>query len=96
MNDFRLSVIIPVYNRENVVVRTLDSVKAQSYRPIKLILVDNDSADGSLFTLLHWASMNKSDDFVIEVASESTRGAAAARNAGLRLANTPWGMFFDS
>ena len=96
MNDFRLSVIIPVYNRENVVVRTLDSVKAQSYRPIRLILVDNDSADGSLFTLLHWASLNKSDDFVIEVASESTRGAAAARNAGLRLAKTPWVMFFDS
>ncbi len=96
MNDFQLSVIIPVYNRNDVVLRTLDSVKAQSYRPIKLILVDNDSTDGSLFTLLHWSSLNRSEDFVIEVASESDEGAAAARNAGLRLADTPWVMFFDS
>lgn len=96
MNDFLLSVIIPVYNRNDVVIRTLDSVKAQSYRPLKLILVDNDSTDGSLFTLLHWSSLNRSEDFVVEVASESDEGAAAARNAGLRLADTPWVMFFDS
>ncbi len=96
MNDFLLSVIIPVYNRNDVVVRTLDSVKAQSFRPLKLILVDNDSTDGSLFTLLHWSSQNQAEDFQIEVLSESIAGAAAARNAGLAILDTPWVMFFDS
>ncbi len=96
MSDIQLSVIIPVYNRSDVVRRTLDSVKAQTYRPLKLILVDNDSTDDSLFTLLHWCSLNRADDFIIQVASESNEGAAAARNAGLHLADTPWVMFFDS
>lgn len=96
MSEFLLSVIIPVYNRSNVVVRTLDSVKAQTFRPIKLILVDNDSSDGTLFTLLHWSSQNQAEDFCVEVVSENIPGAAAARNAGLALADTPWVMFFDS
>lgn len=96
MSEVQLSVIIPVYNRSDVVRRTLESVKAQTYRPLKLILVDNDSTDSTLFTLLHWSSQNRSDDFIIEVASENHEGAAAARNAGLRLADTPWVMFFDS
>lgn len=96
MKDFQLSVIIPVYNRSNVVVRTLESVKAQTYRPIKLILVDNESSDDSLFTLMQWCSQNRADDFLIEVLSERTPGAAAARNAGLAVAETPWVMFFDS
>lgn len=96
MSGIQLSVIIPVYNRSDVVCRTLDSVKAQTYRPLKIILVDNDSTDGSLFTLLHWAARNRAEDFIVEVASENHAGAAAARNAGLRLADTPWVMFFDS
>lgn len=96
MSDVQLSVIIPVYNRCDLVIATLESVKAQTYRPLKLILVDNDSSDSTLFTLLNWSSRNRSDDFIIEVASENHEGAAAARNAGLRLADTPWVMFFDS
>lgn len=96
MNDLQLSVIIPVYNRSSVVVRTLDSVKAQTYRPLRLILVDNESSDDSLFTLLHWSSQNQAEDFHIEVLSESVSGAAATRNAGLAVVDTPWVMFFDS
>lgn len=96
MSDLQLSVIIPVYNRSKIVCRTLDSVKAQTYRPLKLILVDNASSDDSLFTLLHWSSQNQTEDFLIEVLSEDKEGAAAARNAGLAIAGTPWVMFFDS
>lgn len=96
MSDFQVSVIIPVYNRSKVVRRTLDSVKAQTYRPLKLILVDNASSDDSLFTLLHWSSQNQAEDFRVEVVSEEIEGAAAARNAGLAIADTPWVMFFDS
>ena len=43
-----ITVIIPVYNRAAVVGATLDSVLAQSHRPLQVVLVDNDSTDGSL------------------------------------------------
>lgn len=42
-----ISIVIPVYNRAAVVTRTLDSVFAQTARPLQLILVDNASTDGS-------------------------------------------------
>ena len=42
-----LTIVIPVYNRAKKVKATLASVAAQSYRPLSVILVDNNSTDGS-------------------------------------------------
>lgn len=92
----QITVVIPVFNRVNVVERTLDSIATQTARPLKLILVDNNSTDGS-FDLLHsWADSHRTDDFNIRVISQTKPGAAAARNAGLALVDTEWTMFFDS
>ena len=43
----RVSVVIPVLNREDLVTRCLDSVWAQTLRPLDVIVVDNNSTDGS-------------------------------------------------
>lgn len=96
MNPVLLTIVVPVFNREHLVERTLDSIKAQVYRPLHLIIVDNDSTDSTLSTVLQWCSQNSSDLFNVTVAVESKSGAASARNAGLNLVNTPWTMFFDS
>ncbi len=91
-----LSVIIPVYNRAALVTATLDSVYRQNYRPIELLIVDNNSIDNSLEVLTRWAQQHNSSDFKVSVLSESQPGAAAARNKGLEAANAPYVMFFDS
>ena len=39
-----ISVVIPAYNRAEYIERTLKSVKEQTYRPIELIIVDNNSS----------------------------------------------------
>lgn len=91
-----ISVVIPVYNREKIVVRTLDSVKAQTHRPLVVILVDNNSSDNSMSVLWQWAEANQEPDFCVTVTSETARGAAAARNRGLALVETPYILFFDS
>ena len=49
------TIIIPVYNREALVQRTLDSVLAQTHRPLQLVLVDNCSTDGTLQVLQQFA-----------------------------------------
>lgn len=90
------SIVIPVFNRANIVCHTLDSIKAQSYRPIHLILVDNNSSDNSLDVINRWKAENESSDFKITVATESIPGAAAARNKGLECVNTALMAFFDS
>lgn len=96
MNAALLTIVVPVFNREHLVERTLDSIKAQTYRPLQLIIVDNDSTDSTLSTVLQWCSQNSSDDFCVTVAVETRPGAPAARNAGLNIVTTPWTMFFDS
>lgn len=95
-SDALISVVIPVYNRKDVVMRALESVKAQSLRPLHLILVDNNSTDGSYEELLRWADDNRASDFTIEVLEERQSGACAARNAGLQRVQTPFVSFFDS
>lgn len=91
-----ISIVIPVYNRAAVVTRTLDSVFAQTARPLQLILVDNASTDGSAELLRQWAATHDSSDFGVRLLSEPQPGAARARNCGLRAVDTPWTMFFDS
>ena len=91
-----LTIIIPVYNREKIVSATLNCVAAQTYRPLNLILVDNNSTDASLQVLRDFKEANQAPDFRITVLQETTPGACAARNCGLLAAKSEWIMFFDS
>lgn len=92
----KLSIVIPVYNRGEIVGRTLRSVEAQTYRPLKVILVDNASTDSTSSVLAAWRDQTASHDFEVTIVAETAPGAAAARNRGLELVDTPWVMFFDS
>lgn len=91
-----VTIVIPVYNREVIIERCLASVEAQDIRPLKVILVDNNSTDGTLSKLTRWAEMVKPSNIEATVITESKQGGAAARNAGLAHVVTPWVMFFDS
>lgn len=95
MNDI-ITIVIPVYNREKIVERTLDSVSAQSFRPLKVIVVDNGSSDGSLDVVRRWSGSVAAPDFEVTVLEEPELGACRARNLGLEMTVTPWVMFFDS
>ena len=91
-----ITIIVPVYNRAHLVGATLDSIAAQTLRPIHLVLVDNNSQDNTLKVLLDFKKRHQSDDFKVTVLQETRRGAAAARNCGMQEATTEWVMFFDS
>lgn len=92
----KITIVIPARNREKLVLRTLESVKAQTLRPLRLVLVDNGSSDSTWTVLQQWAEANNAPDFQVTVIQEPQPGAAAARNAGLKLVETEWTMFFDS
>lgn len=95
-NREEISVVVPVFNRERIVVETLESIKQQTYRPLHLIIVDNNSTDSTLDVLNAWKTENEEDGFKVTVISEHTPGAAAARNRGLREVSTDKLIFFDS
>ena len=91
-----LTLIIPVYNRAELVSRTLSSVAQQTLRPLRVILVDNNSTDSTLPTLQQWKKANERGDFLIDVLTEARPGAAAARNRALAETTSEFVMFFDS
>ena len=91
-----VSVIIPVYNRAAVVGATLDSVLAQTYRPLQVVLVDNYSTDDTLHTLEQFKQDHESEDFKVVVTREEHHTAGAARNRGFEHATGEWVLFFDS
>lgn len=91
-----ISIIIPVYNRENELEQTLQSIESQIYRPIELILVDNDSQDQSLAICKKFQDRNSNLFFHVKVLHEPKKGANAARNAGFMAATGNYALFFDS
>lgn len=89
-----VTIVIPAYNRASVIRRTLDSVASQKERPARVVLVDNNSTDGTMGVMRQWAAANPQLDVV--VVQEMKPGACAARNRGLREVESEFVMFFDS
>lgn len=86
-----ISIIIPVYNVEKYLPACLDSVLAQTYRNLEVILVDDGSPDGSGAVCDAYAAK----DSRIRVIHQENGGASAARNAGLDLASGSFIGFID-
>ncbi|MCM1348471.1 MAG: glycosyltransferase family 2 protein [Firmicutes bacterium] len=91
-----LTVVMPVRNRPELVVRALGSIAEQTCKPAELIVVDNGSTDATPAVLRQWAAANADAGFRLTLLSEQRPGASAARNRGLEAVKTPYVMFFDS
>lgn len=91
-----VSVIIPVRNRLEVIVRCLQSVAAQTYERMRLIVVDNGSTDDTRSRVADWMSANAGRFVETCLFDEPRSGANAARNCGLRTVTDGYVAFFDS
>lgn len=89
-----ITIVIPVWNREHLIERTLGSFAAQDCSRIKIIVVDNNSTDSTVDVVNRWKELHCDIDILL--ISEMTPGASAARNTGFRQVDTPYVMFFDS
>lgn len=89
MNKPLISVIIPVYNGEQYLAEAIESVLAQTLRPIEVIVVDDGSTDGS-------AEVAKNFQSKIKYFYQRHSGASAARNRGADLSKGKYLAFLDS
>jgi glycosyltransferase involved in cell wall biosynthesis len=96
MENPLISVIVPVFNREKILEKTLQSLTNQTFRPFEIILVDNNSEDKSLEICNNFQLNNKDESLIIKVISELKPGANAARNKGFKNSDGDYLYFFDS
>jgi glycosyltransferase involved in cell wall biosynthesis len=87
----RISVVLPVHNRADVLARAIESVLAQRLREFELVIVDDGSTDYSVRV-----AKSFSDDRIKLVELGENRGGNVARNAGVRAASAPLIAFLDS
>lgn len=92
MNNELISVIIPVYNVEKYLRRCIDSVLAQTYANLEIILVDDGSQDNSGAICDEYKEM---DDRIVVIHKENG-GLSSARNIGLDVAQGEYIGFIDS
>jgi glycosyltransferase involved in cell wall biosynthesis len=90
-----VSVIVPTYNRSKLIGETLDSVFAQTYRPIEILVIDDGSTDNTEEEVKSY--FNKCDDQVklIYIPKVHT-GAQEARNIGYQQSQGEYIQFLDS
>ncbi len=91
-----VSVIMPYRNRAASLERAMQSVRAQRYRPLQLILVDNGSTDDSHAIAETFKEKYEKPDFSVLSTDCPTEGASCARNRGLEKAEGAYVCFFDS
>lgn len=91
-----ISIVVPFFNRENWLPRTLKSLANSTYRPLELVFVDNLSTDNSMRLVQTFKKQYENADFSIDIITCEKRGASAARNAGLQRVKSPIVCFFDS
>ncbi|GMN90260.1 glycosyltransferase family 2 protein [Francisella sciaenopsi] len=87
-----ISVIIPVYNVQDYLVRCLESVINQTYKSLEIILVNDGSTDNSLEICQQY--INK--DSRIILINKKNGGLSSARNAGLDIYKGKYITFIDS
>lgn len=88
----KVSIILPVYNVENYLRETLDTIVAQTFTNLEIICINDGSTDSSGEILREYAE--RDTRFIIE--DQANAGPAAARNRGLDMATGEFVMMLDA
>ena len=86
----KISVIIPSYDRAHLLQRAIGSVLAQTFQPHELIIVDDNSTDGTQ------AVLDQYEGQVKLITNSENRGVSYSRNVGIQAAEGDWIAFLDS
>ena len=89
MSPPTVSVVIPAYNAAWCVHKAIDSVLAQDFRDLEVVVVNDGSTDDTMAVLRRYGDS-------IQVVSQSNGGMSSARNAGIRASRGEFLAFLDS
>jgi hypothetical protein len=83
-------IVMPLFNKEIYVARTIEGVLEQTYNDWRLVVVDDGSTDGSV------AALERFSDPRITIIRQSNAGPGEARNSGIRAGSADWISFLDA
>lgn len=89
-----VSVIVPCYNSEKTIVRTLDSLTSQSLKDLEIIVINDGSTDHSKEVIETYIDAHK--DHLIKLYTKENEGIATARNFGVEKVTGEYFGFLDS
>ena len=92
IQNYRLSVIVPVYNTGKYLHKCLTSIMEQTWPVSEIVVIDDGSTDGSGEIAMELAA----EDSRIQVIRQENQGNAAARNAGIEYSTGEYITFVDS
>lgn len=92
--EYKVTVIVPVYNAEKNIDRTMQSLFQQTIAPelVEIILIDDGSTDGSPAACDRYAREYEN----VRVIHQENKGVSAARNAGIQAAQGKYLLYLDS
>lgn len=93
MDNIKVSIIVPVYNSEEYIGRTLDSIINQDFNSFELIVIDDGSTDGSLEIINKKLSKSTITHKIIH---QENSGVSNARNRGIEESSGEYLVFVDS
>lgn len=91
-----LSIIIPCYNSAAYIEATLESLAKQNFQDFEIIIVDDESSDGSIEVANKAIEKYNLNGRVLPRPASLTKGVANCRNAGIKTASAHWVSFLDS
>jgi glycosyltransferase involved in cell wall biosynthesis len=80
LNDIKFSIVVPVYNGEKFLKKTIESIKSQTFKNYEVIIVDGNSIDNTM------AIVNQNKDIFFKIISETDNGMYDAINKGFKYA----------
>lgn len=95
-NTPKISAVIPTYNRTRQTFAAVESVLAQTYSNVEVIVVDDGSSDGSGEVVERYVKQKAAAGFCVRYCSQKNQGASAARNTGIANARGDYIGFLDS
>jgi len=91
-----VSVVIPTFNRTQVTIAAVESVLAQTYPHLEVIVVDDGSTDGSADVIEQFVRQKTSERQQILFVRQPNQGASVARNTGIENSRGEYIAFLDS
>jgi teichuronic acid biosynthesis glycosyltransferase TuaG len=96
ISKFYIDIIIPVYNSEKYIQKTIMSVLNQTYKYWRLIIIDDGSTDNTRQILYKLYKKYRKKKNIIILKNDVNKGQALCRNLGLKLSTSKLVSFLDS